>query len=215
MLRRMGDVDELTGLSVLLGTLALLGGLLLRGLHVRKRLLSSGRRLCAVRLLRDGTKLVATPRVSITAPGEPCRLMLALRIDGRYEQRGRPFRGRVAMVTGTPYALAISDRAGRVLYQERERLDRFRMWFRSRSSSATSLSRERSSWTDQGTAPILELVPREAGVYQVSLEIEAREEVHTQWSSSSCEVLEAELIAAEGVEPFSRFARYPHRRVEL
>jgi hypothetical protein len=119
------------------------------------------------------------------------------------------------MLAGTPYTLAIAGRSGDVLHREKDTLARFVSWLGSRSRDWTSLSHERSSWTHRGRVTVLEFVPREAGLHQIALEIEARAETAIEWSSSSCEVLEAELTVAEGVEPLSRFVKYPHRRVQL
>jgi hypothetical protein len=211
-----GGVGQLTALAVFVGILGVLGGSMLYRYRVQRRQLASGRRLCAVRLLRDGSKLVATPRLSVARSGQLCRLVLAARITGEDEERSRPYRADILRAR-LPYTLTVSDRTGRVLYQESGFLDRFSMWFWTRSSGWKAWSRERSRWTDQGKAVILDFVPRQAGVHQVTLEIQARAEAQNQRSRSWCEALEAELFAAEGAEPFSRRVRraYPHKTVEL
>jgi len=208
-------VDSLTGLSVTLGVLVLLGVLAARGYVVQRRQLSSGRKLCVVRLLRDGPGLAATALVSISAVGQWCRVLLALRIQGEHQERSRPLGGEVGMVVGTPYDLTLANRAGDVLVHEAGTLARFAARMGGSSSSWSLLSRERSSWTHHGTVALLEFVPRQAGVHRIALRVDVRAEVQTRWSRSWCEVLEAELSVAEGVEPLSRSARYPHRRVEL
>jgi len=197
----MAETDELTGLAVLLCALTILGGLALRARHGLKRRSKSDQQLCAVRMLPEGPRFVAMPRLSITTAGTLCRLVLDVKFTGEYELRARwPFR-RVVREIAPPFTLSIADRSGRVLHQQRDRLDRFFQEFWSSDREARFWLYEQSRWTHRSNITIFEFVPPEVGVYQVALEVDARAEVQTQWSSSWCEVLEAELKVVESGAP--------------
>jgi len=74
---------------------------------------------------------------------------------------------------------------------------------------------EHSGCSHQGTFTLLEFLPREAGQYHISLQITEKVEAEYPGSSSTWELLEAELTAMEDVIPLSRIVSYPHQRVRI
>ncbi len=208
-------MNELTAMIAFLTGVGVLGLALLRGLAVRRRQLSSGRTLCTAPLVREGGRLVFQRRVSFSRTGEWCRLLLALQVEHRDAIDRRPFRGKIATVRGPPYRLTITTAFGEEVYREEDMLGRFLGCLGGSGSGSTGLTGERSTYVHRGRVALLEFVARRGGVHDIALEIQAASAAENLWSSSSAEVLEAELTVQEGVELLGRGGRYPHRRVEL
>lgn len=207
-------MSDAAGLATLLGIFGLLALMVVHRLIAQRRLLSSGRKLCAARLVRDGGKLVFAQQVTFSTVGEWCRLLLALRAEGKHEMRRRPFRRKVAFAVGTPYTLTITDPSGEAVYREQSSLATFASSLRSSDWGAGSVLREWSSSTCRGRLTLLEFMPRRIGTHEIALQIQVRADEEAPGSSSYWEVLEAELTVTEGVEPLSKIAK-THRRVQL
>lgn len=74
---------------------------------------------------------------------------------------------------------------------------------------------ERGRGTQEGTITLLEFLPWKAGTYRILLEIQSRMGDKAPGSSSSWEVLEAELSVKENIIPLSKTVQYPHKRVHF
>lgn len=205
------------GLLIVFGVIGFLVLVAAYRLMIQRRQLSTGRELGRFQpVCRDG-KLVFDQRLNISEGGRWCRLMLQLTAQTAYQinQTPRHLFKRVALVIGTPYILTISDALGQELYREENTLARFVAWLGSIGGETTTLVSERGQATLKGQVTFLEFLPSRAGTYRIVLEIQTRIEDQAPGSSSHWEVLEAGLVASEGVEPLSKTVKYPHRRAEL
>lgn len=210
-------MDQSTGMMIVLGVMGLLMVLALYRFFTQRRQLSSGRPIGRFfPEKRDGEFVFENP-ISVTSGGQWCRLLLTLKSDesSQVDQSPRYFLEKVALLVGTPYSLSLKDAAGHIAHQDAGSLAPFITWLGSRHHTKANLFRERSHGSHEGTVPLLEFLPEKAGQYWLSLRIREKATAEYLGSSSSWEVLKAELAVREAVIPLSKTVSYPHRRVRV
>lgn len=210
-------MSESMGMIVVFGVVGLLVLLAAYRFMAQRRQLSSGREVGRFRPTKKDGKMIFDHQVVISEGGTWCRLLLSFKAQGGHhiDQSPQYMLKRVTLIVGTSYILAITDALGRILYGEKNTLDRFVAWLGGRQESTGTMLSEQGSGTHEGTVTFLEFLPQETGRYWISLEIQTREERRVPGSWSFWEVLQAELVVMEGVEPLSQTVKYPHARVVL
>jgi len=155
--------------------------------------------------------------ISVTSVGQWCRVLLSLESNeaSQMNQSLRYFGEKVALLVGTPYSLILSDAERRELHTETGTLEPFITWLGSRHRMKEPLFLEQSHGRHEGTITLLEFLPEKAGQYWLSLRIREKVTLEYTGSSSSWEVLKAELVVRESVIPLSKTVSYPHQRVRV
>ncbi len=187
-----------------------------RFMAIRKQL-ASGRSIGRFLPRKQNNEFVFETTLSISIKKKWCRLLLTLKTAESNVMQHSPkfFSEKVAFLSGTSYTLTMKDHHDRIIHTETGSLGPFATWLESRHFGTATLLHERSSGSRQGTVTLLEFLPGEAAQYTLSLHIVSSADEEQPGSSSTWEVLAAELEAREDVLPLSQTVNYPHNRVRI
>lgn len=206
-----------TGIVVFLSVIGLLIAVASYRFVIHRKQLSSGRNIGRFFPEKRDGKYVFNKPFTVTAGRKWCRLILSLKCVNAHTIKYSPkyFFRKVALFSGTPYSLVLKDRDNRILYSETGSLEPFVKFLWSREKGTETMLSEKSKGEQWGSFTFLEFMPQKSGGYFLSLEIEEKASAEYPGSSSTWEILEAELTAMEDVIPLSKISGYPHKRINI
>ncbi len=205
------------GIILVFGAVGLFVVIALYRFISQRRQLSSGRNIGRFFPKKRDGKYVFDNPITVLTGGKWHRLLLTIKSVNahRIDYSPKYFFEKVALLAGTPYTLTLKDGKNKVIYTETGSLESFVNWLWSRQNEIETMLSDTFHGEHWGTFTILEFLPEKAGQYLISLEITAKDKFGHPGSSSTWEVLEAELSAMEDVTPLSKTVSYPHKRIRV